>query len=359
MGKKFLLAATAASVLALAAPASADNILFDPDGAGPAEAVEIIGFDWEPGNGIAVTANATSPEDTQFQFYYQSSLGAAEAAALDPTADVTNGEFGVYYTLVIGFGEVLDTVTGDPTDGVGETALGFEFDPTAEYNFFQIYANDTFANDLEGACYVCGELILSGHVIGDDFVSSFTITEESGIQDLDQAAGNDDYPGVDSFVGSGSTLLTVAVDSYSTAYFSGLDGATITFATNDATQTIPYDAVNPSACFFATAVGSVGPEDYLTPECTSAADGGAGDDFFDTVGLNAFVGVGSIENCTALGGGLINGCEGNTLLEVDGNSSFVTEQVNVVPEPATLTLLGLGLLGGAAARRRQQRKNQN
>ena len=44
------------------------------------------------------------------------------------------------------------------------------------------------------------------------------------------------------------------------------------------------------------------------------------------------------------------------MAESDASTVFNVTSPSGVPEPATLTLLGLGLAGSAAARRRQMRK---
>ena len=52
--------------------------------------------------------------------------------------------------------------------------------------------------------------------------------------------------------------------------------------------------------------------------------------------------------------GATNGFSGpNTILEADANTSFTVQQV---PEPATLMLFGMGLLGIAVQRRRGHNK---
>ena len=331
MGKKFLLAAAAALALAVAAPAQADTVLFNPDGTGDAGTfIEIDGFDWAVGNGIAVGANAESEVGDDFTFYYQANLADAVSSEFGSVFD--NGTDGNYFTVVMGFGE---TVTGSTVvDGIG--TLQFDFDPDNPINFFQIYANDAPASNLTGVCFTCGTLVLEGDVtnIFDDYLSSFSTTATSGGA-LDQA-GSDNWEPVQTIRGSGETDLTVAVTYVNPDYLRGLnEGDEIVFATADANASLPYNTADPSACFHATSISGFTGDDDLVYDCVGGVTEGV-----STVGL-------------------VNGLGSNTMLEVDGNSSFTTERVNVVPEPATLTLLGLGLLGGAAARRRQQRKNQD
>jgi hypothetical protein len=322
MRKHFLLAGLVAAVLAVAAPAKADTILFDPTGTG-AGFIAIDGFDWAVGNGIVVGASATSDEGDEFTLYYQANLAGAVDAEGNEVFD--NGDGGDFFTVVLGIGERI--AEADTTDeGIGQ--LTFELNEDSDVNFFRIYSTDALGSNTTGVCFVCGEVILEGVVLADGFLSSFDTTGLSG-GNLDQAGGND-YPGVSTIEGSGDSNLTIQITSYNPSYFQGIGGASLQFATNDANAAVPYNTANPSACFHATAI--IGPITDPT-SCVGGVTEGV-----STVGAVNF----------------ISGPNG--MLEIDGNSAF--QAGGVVPEPATLTLLGFGLLGGAAARRRQLRRKQ-
>src|SRR5687768_18187131 len=108
MFKKTLLIGCTTLLMAWAVPASADEILFDPDGAGLlADAMTISTFDMATGNGIALNVSVQSTAPHSFTAIYQANL----AEATGPTEDFDNGELGQYYTVVAGFGETLTSST--------------------------------------------------------------------------------------------------------------------------------------------------------------------------------------------------------------------------------------------------------
>jgi len=342
--KKYLVtAAFAALALAAARPALADDaVQFDPTGTGTSFST-ITGIDWQQGNGIAVGANLGSNQNSTFTVYFQAQLSVPNTS-IDQQIP---GPAGRYFTVVAGFRETISSPTGsDPI------TFGFVADPN-QPNFFAIYAHDNPSFNLTGAGFVDGTQILVGHIVGDKYSSTFDITSLVP-EALDQTPidGNN-YPGQTTIAGSGTSTIRVAVDGYNTNYFRGLGGATITTVVNSGTGTaIPFNNVDPSACFFAS--GSVG--DILRPSCTGAGVPN------HTVGSTTYLGTGPL-----VGVGLIDGNnDGNftqvngfnstsTMLKIDANSSFEVVG-SPVPEPATLGLLGFGLLGAVAAGRRLRRK---
>lgn len=330
--RTFFLAALVMLIVGWAAPASADTIIFDPDGGGALAPREIDSLDWTPGNAIGIGVRATDPAGTTFQLFYQANLGSALNSDGEIVYVNNTGAAGTEdsFTLVLGFQETISTTTFDPNTNTGN--LTFAFD-SGGANFFQIYANTVPGSNLSGACFVCGTLVMSGSIIPDGFVSNFSALATAPTTPLDQAGATNNYPTVTTIAGTGSVSLTGAVEFYNTSYFSGIGGSTIEFAFANANTNLPFLQADPSACFFATT--STG---GISPTCTGT--GGQ-------TGVAPFVGVGSVDP--------VNGISGpNIMFQADGNASFDTNQQ--VPEPVTLLLLGIGLLGSAATHNRQKAK---
>lgn len=302
---KRLLSLVFGVLLATAAPASADDILFDTNGGTAGGVVTIDQFDPKVGNSLTLGVDAVQGDTGTVLF--QANLGTAN---LDGATQFVSCFLGsTCFTFTVAVDVVVTSVIGN--------TITLGLDPALDAdNAFYMYANTLQGNDLTGTCFAAtacgGTLILSGTFT--DFTASFTLSPVA-LEPLDQF-GDNNYPAVSTISGLGAFTGDILVLSALDAWFPNLvDGSSFFIASSE--QKLPYEQGDPSACFSSN----------------------------------------GLLNCDQAGVailGPVNGTNGNTMLQTDANVSFINEAV--VPEPASLLLLGSGLLGAAAARRRSRKK---
>lgn len=372
MFKKTLLStALLSAFLAGNAYGATIGLSIDPNGstAGGSGPQDVYNLNWQVGNAISVpdAGNVTDPNLQSacggysgpnsvvftgsgtpcgtFTTYAQAALTSYGDIDNNPVAFSGTGSGNGEWTFVTKLREAITpTATGSNLFVLGIEYFEIWYDPTPD------------KNDLTGTGFSSAKTTNGVTTTTDDAIRIlFTNTisgegQNNGVfnRDIDPSTGlpranvpldgfgTNNYASVDSIQGNGSTTIRVHVNAadYDHSFF--LTDTDFDFSIDFSTANkTPFNQTNPASCFYDTATGT-----WL---------GGAGNPT-GTLGSGAPAGFTGCGNTV----GATNGLSGpNVMFQTQSTASFFA----AVPEPATVALLGAGLIGTVVSRRRSSKKN--